>query len=359
MRASAPGLLICALLLPVSAHGQEWRGELFASQHSYAPSGAFAPEASVGGALVQSSPLHRLRLAAGRTVGEEGLAWGGLSLLARPELRVARQALRWELEGTAYGFSGGPETGRGQGALGRTGPGATLDLGGISLEMAALVGVHVMRWQTEAWTRTAPELRGRLGLSPGPGLTAGLSARALQAPEGIHAFTGGEAVWQGGPAGVWARAGRWSGESADVDAGAGAWLRASGGTEVHLGYHLAAPDPLLLDPGRRGWTLSLSHPVGARTAPPHVPLVHSPGMVTFRLDTDEVRGRPYLLGDFTGWQPIPMRREGRSWTVDVEVGAGVHLFVFRTENGQIFLPRSVSARRPDGMGGENGVLVIP
>jgi hypothetical protein len=351
------GLLVCALLLPSSAGAQEWSAELFASQLTHAPYGSFAAEAGVGGALTRSARSNILSLAGGRTLSAGGPSWASLSLHAWPGISGARGGFRWVMDGSAFAFVGDEATGRGEGLLARTGPGGALALGPMSIEAAALYGVNAMRWDEAAWTRTAPELRARLGLSPGAGIVLGVSGRAVQAEEGLYGFAGGEAAWSGEMVGAWARAGQWSGAGFEADAAVGGWLRASTGTELRVMYQQAAPDPLMLDPARRGWTLSLSHPVGAR---PHhrLPPLQPAGAIAFRIGAREVVGQPYLLGDFSGWEPLPMRREGESWVVTLQLDRGIYLYVFRSAAGEVFLPRSVTARRPDGMGGENGVLVV-
>jgi hypothetical protein len=357
-----PKLLpLLALLAAAPAAGQGLSAELFASQVTYAPFGAFASETGLGAALTHASPAHRASLAGGQGLAEGGATWGALSLDARTALvRAAAWTLRLEGEGSAFAFVADGGGGEGQGWVGRAGPVLGFAAGGVSAEAGASMGGSGMRWQEESWSRSAPELRARLGLLPAPALHLGVAGRSVHAAEGVYAFVGGDASWAQGGVGAWARGGRWFGETSETEAAVGAWAPLGRGAQLHLSFQQTAPDPLLLDPPRRGWSLSLVLPLGGSAVPAAaVPLVRSGGGVTFRVSVGEAPGRPFLLGDFTGWEPLAMRREGGFWVVTVQLPRGVYLYAYRTEDGRVFLPASVEARRPDGFGGENGVLVVP
>jgi len=357
------GLFLLSLLGATPAVGQELSAELFASQLTYAPFGTFASETGVGGALTHASPAHRASLAAGQGLAEGGSTWGALSLEARPAIgRADSWSLRLDGEGTAFAFVAGGGGGAGRGWVGRVGPALGFTAGGVSAEVGALLGGSGMRWEEESWSRSAPEVRGRLGLAAAPALTLGIAGRSVHAEEGVYGFAGADAAWARGGLGAWARGGQWFGQSSETEAAAGAWMLLGRTAQLHLSFQHTAPDPLLLDPTRRGWSLSLVVPLGgaaARAAPSAGPLVRGSGVVTFRVPVGEAPGRPYLLGNFTGWQPVAMRREGGFWVASLQLPRGVYLYTFRTEDGRVFLPPSVGARRPDGFGGENGVLVVP
>lgn len=66
-----------------------------------------------------------------------------------------------------------------------------------------------------------------------------------------------------------------------------------------------------------------------------------------------------LLGDFTEWQPVPLRQAGQGrWNVELPIGAGVYHFVFRV-NGELWLPSTAPGRGRDEWGRPTATLVVP
>lgn len=64
-----------------------------------------------------------------------------------------------------------------------------------------------------------------------------------------------------------------------------------------------------------------------------------------------------IAGDFSGWEPVPMRRVGPGvWTVELDLGIGVHRYSLIAD-GTWTLPRGV-AEVDDEFGGKVGVLVV-
>ena len=70
------------------------------------------------------------------------------------------------------------------------------------------------------------------------------------------------------------------------------------------------------------------------------------------------KGRPSIAGDFTGWKPVPMQRDGSRWTFTVKLEPGTYHYAFVGEDGTWFVPESVPGRQDDGMGGHVAVLVV-
>ena len=82
-------------------------------------------------------------------------------------------------------------------------------------------------------------------------------------------------------------------------------------------------------------------------------------MVTVRLPaTDAPAGGVSIAGDFNGWQPAEMQREGGEWIIRLALAPGVYHYAFRSVNGDWFVPPSAPGRRDDGMGGHVAVLVV-
>lgn len=66
-----------------------------------------------------------------------------------------------------------------------------------------------------------------------------------------------------------------------------------------------------------------------------------------------------LLGDFTGWEAVPLREAGAGWwVVELPVDSGEHEYVYRVD-GALRTPPEAERLREDGFGGVNGVLTVP
>jgi hypothetical protein len=89
-----------------------------------------------------------------------------------------------------------------------------------------------------------------------------------------------------------------------------------------------------------------------------VPARTSDGRAAIVLPAREAKGAPAIAGDFTGWKPVPMRREGSHWIWDGALAPGVYHYAFVAPDGTWFVPESVPGRQKDGMGGWTAVLVV-
>lgn len=65
-----------------------------------------------------------------------------------------------------------------------------------------------------------------------------------------------------------------------------------------------------------------------------------------------------LLGDFTGWEPVPMERADGRWRVELRVRPGVHHFGFRVD-GRWHVPEDAPGRVDDEWGRDNATVVVP
>jgi AMP-activated protein kinase-like protein len=65
-----------------------------------------------------------------------------------------------------------------------------------------------------------------------------------------------------------------------------------------------------------------------------------------------------IMGDFTGWEPVPLIRRGRDqWELLLPMAPGIHQINLRIDGGQWIAPPGMPTLR-DGFNGEVGVLVI-
>jgi hypothetical protein len=85
----------------------------------------------------------------------------------------------------------------------------------------------------------------------------------------------------------------------------------------------------------------------------------SAGTVVIRLAQADARGTElWVAGDFNGWMPVPMTREGDNWVLRLALGPGVYRYSFRRGSSDWFVPASDPTRRDDGFGGHVAVLVV-
>lgn len=67
-----------------------------------------------------------------------------------------------------------------------------------------------------------------------------------------------------------------------------------------------------------------------------------------------------IVGTFTGWQRIPMRRIGNSgwWDLKMNLPAGEHRFTYILDGRQRFADPTVPFREYDDFGGENSIISV-
>lgn len=249
--------------------------------------------------------------------------------------------------------------------------GATLELlpflqaerGPLSMELRSGVVQHTDLYAGTASTRRVHDSGVRLGIAPAPGVRLLGEARYVRAPEDGYPFVGATLEAVRGRAAAWLVAGRWLSDSLPTPIyGVGAAWQLGGRWEIHALWQQEARHPLYWNPPRRAWSVGVSRVLGRRSAA--VPLLAAPvrdaeGRITLRIPLAEAPSAPFVLGDFTGWRPVPMQREGEFWSVRLAIEPGVYRYGFQDAEGRWFLPPSVTQRVDDGMGGTSGLLVVP
>lgn len=121
-------------------------------------------------------------------------------------------------------------------------------------------------------------------------------------------------------------------------------------------------DPTYGAQGSFSASLGLSWRLGQRTVSVRPPVAR-PGAwtdagrrVEFRLPAARAR-EVTILGDFTGWEPLPMRHEDGDWAVTVALEPGIHHFGFMVD-GTWFVPEDAPGVAEDDWGRENASIVI-
>jgi len=185
-------------------------------------------------------------------------------------------------------------------------------------------------------------------------------ARWVRASDGLYPFLGGGLRYQGSPVQAWLQTGKWFSSSLD-DASWGAGISVTLTTRLALWSSVRqdAPDPLYWNLPRRSWSVGITRRFNTVGLAPVATTQTEAGGVLIRVNAADVDGASVsVAGDFNGWRPVPMQREGREWVVRLQLAPGVYHYAFRSDRAEWFVPASVPGRRDDGMGGYVAVLVV-
>jgi len=185
-------------------------------------------------------------------------------------------------------------------------------------------------------------------------------ARWVRASEGLYPFLGGGLRYQGSPVQAWLQTGKWFSSSLD-DASWGAGISVTLTTRLALWSSVRqdAPDPLYWNLPRRSWSVGITRRFNTVGLAPVATTQTEAGGVLIRVNAADVDGASVsVAGDFNGWRPVPMQREGREWVARLQLAPGVYHYAFRSDRAEWFVPASVPGRRDDGMGGYVAVLVV-
>ncbi len=122
------------------------------------------------------------------------------------------------------------------------------------------------------------------------------------------------------------------------------------------------PDPLVRsEPGGQGGLVIGRRLVrfGPRGATPVVALQPAPSGVAalFRVE-DVAAQRVEVLGDFSGWDPQAMVRDGRVWVLEIPLATGTYHFGFLVD-GDWFVPEGAPGQVSDDWGQMNATIVVP
>ncbi|GMR12578.1 MAG: hypothetical protein BMS9Abin29_0768 [Gemmatimonadota bacterium] len=122
------------------------------------------------------------------------------------------------------------------------------------------------------------------------------------------------------------------------------------------------PDPLIdTQPGAQGGVVLARSLVTFGPGPSSelVTLEEDPvgAIARFMLDTPGGT-RVQVMGDFSAWEPVEMRKEGQHWVVEIPVESGTHHFGFLVD-GEWFVPETASGRVSDEWGRVNATLLVP
>jgi hypothetical protein len=371
-------LALC--LLPCTASSQDLRASARFGRIAYegAPAGGSASPSVVLG-LGRSGVRDWLGISAAVPLGEEPF-WAVVAGWKRMETRGPAGGL---LDLTGHGFA------QRHSVAGSPLPGGPVppnpldpptvsetDLSGIGAGAELMAGAYATTGALRIEARAGGALqRSRLGdvlqeraLASGDTRLAVLLApftiraetRAWLDGNAAHAYGGGALELARGPLRLWGSAGRWYAGGVDrVSWAAGVSAAIGDAMELQAGGRGNAFDPLYVSSTETSFWTGISLRIGGgRAARAPVPAHYAGGRATIRIAASAAAGVPSIAGDFTGWKPVPMRRDGSRWTYEAALAPGVYHYAFVAEDGSWFVPKSVPGRQDDGMGGHVAVLVV-
>lgn len=390
MSAAARGSVRCAALLatlaivaaPRAAWSQEWRASARVGRVTYegTPAGASAGSSAVLG-LGRTGPRDWFGASAALPLGDDPF-WAVLGGWQRLETR-GRAGLLLDL--TANGFiqrqhatlTGTPAPApsplpfasptpaplrsdpSGQGVGGEVMAGGFAGSARLRIESRAGVAAQRSRLGDVLQQRALPTGDARLSLALAP-LTLQAESRAWLDDSTTHAYVGGTVLYVRGPLQLSGSLGRWAAGGLDRTTwSAGAAAGVGPGVELQVGGRGNAFDPVYRTATRTSFWGGLSLRLGGgRAVAAPVPARARDGRAVITLPARSAKGIPAIAGDFTGWKPVPMQRDGSRWTYTATLAPGVYHYAFVAEDGTWFVPESVPGRQGDGMGGYVAVLVV-
>lgn len=193
--------------------------------------------------------------------------------------------------------------------------------------------------------------------------TARVGVEAAETPDGGYRSAG---LSLEGPAG----SGRWelaftawdTPGGTEAAARLGFRMAVGDGVSLHLWGGRRGPDPLLgIRPAVEGGAgMAWSLPTGGEGASLY--RILGRGRAGRQVVEISIR-RPgasqvRVLGDFTGWEPVPMERSDGTWTVRLRLRPGTYHFGFRVDGGWV-VPEGIPGRVEDEWGRANATLVVP
>jgi hypothetical protein len=220
-------------------------------------------------------------------------------------------------------------------------------------------------WRGHTITQDALRLNRSIvesGLRAGTGERVRVEAegRWVKAPEGVFPFVGASVTVGHRGFEAWAQAGRWLDDDLSEPVwGGGVDVRMTARSHLWTSFRQDASDPLYLNTPRKTWSIGITRRLGGAPSAGLPIRSHPAGAVSLRIAAADAAGDELFVGgDFNGWQPVAMRREGDVWVVTLPLAPGTYHYAFRNSRGAWFVPVSTQGRRDDGMGGYVGVLMV-
>jgi hypothetical protein len=359
--AMCSALLATAVASPSESRAQQWTIDGHLGQSAYQSVAATSGTSNGVVGLRYSGPRTWFYLSAAAPLEAGDPAWSATGVGRRLQAGWSRVTAGLDVGAHVHGYGDPAAFEPGFGGVAEVHPFVGVRTRMAGLEIASGPSFYGSAFAGQVGSRRVHETSARVVASGGSPLELGARARHVAAEEASYRYLEGTALVDLGPARIWGSLGQWfSSALPGVAWTAGTSLELTRSLDVWGSVRRDVSDPLYLNDPRRSWNVGASHRIGARAVTRSVltPAAIPSGRVTIRIPATEARETPWVAGDFTAWEPIPMQRAGESWVVSVALEAGVYHYSFRTAQGEWFVPDSVPGRREDGFGGFVAVLVV-
>lgn len=353
-------LLLAVFPAGVRAQSSGWAVDVAAGRAVHDPVSSSIGTNNLSLGLRYGGSVGWLYLSGGTPFSSEGVHWGAAGLGRRVTAGEGVISAGIDLGAHGYTFSDTEGLVSGSGATLEALPLLLVQRGNALAEIRSGVLRYLSRAADTSLARTAHDSGIRLTLAHEALAVVG-EGRLLRVPEGDFPYAGGAAQFRYGRATVWGSVGRWLDDAIPTLAvGGGASVQVTDRLDVHASWQQEPNDPLYWNAPQRTWSFRLSRSFGTPALPAPILPRSEDGRVTIRIPADaSPSAAPSVVGDFTGWQPVPMIRSGEFWTVSLPVEPGTYYYGFKHADGTWFVPSSLPNQVDDGMGGTSAVLVVP
>ncbi len=196
------------------------------------------------------------------------------------------------------------------------------------------------------------------------------SRLAVMGVVGVHTSRAGDfcrggvqLIAEAGPVTLRADGGRWATPSGGETVGSVSLSIPIGRLEARVSGGRTAPGPLTLVEAGTQTSVLVGFRIASLGGGSDLTTVHElvragrPSWVRIRVDPGDA-DRVEVMGDFGDWVPVPLVRDGSSWSVELPVEPGLHHFGFLVD-GEWWIPEGLQGTVPDEWGRMNATMVVP
>jgi hypothetical protein len=348
-------LLVLHLSCVATASAQQWAADVYAGATRYDAIASLVAAANIAGTLRVDGKRAFGYLSAAAPLDSDAPYWSalGAGIRLRHDIGAGIRA-GLDTGGDAYVYRHASAA-AGRGATTHVLPQLTLVRDAIDIQLRAGRRDHHADGASSRSHRYTYEA-GTLATVRRGTIAAAAEVRVLATSTESYPMAQLQLASSLGAARLWASAGRWFGDDLQQTVwSAGASIDISRG-ELWIGARRDA-DPLYMNPVRTSWNVGYSMKLGRSEAVIAAPVLRD-GMIVVRLPRDR-RAAPSVAGEFSDWQPVPMRADADEWVLEIAAPPGVYRFAFVAADGTWYVPEGYPGRMDDDMGGHVAVVVVP
>ena len=347
-------LLLPLLMGAVPAAAQQWTADVYAGGTQYGALSGIAGATNVAAGLRFISPRISAYVSGAAPVDGDAPLWSALGAAADLRTHVGGGfSIGMNAGADAYGYRY-PDVPAGAGVTLHALPLFSVQRGPFDVQLRGGRRDHHSELAGNALTRRMYEAELR-ATHVTASTFSGVEARTLMADDATYTQAEVQLATAVNAVRLWGSAGRWFGDATATVWGAGAAMDIGGRGELWVSAHRDL-EPLYSAAARTSWNVGYSIRLG-RSAPVLASPVARDGVLVIRLPRDG-SAAPSVAGEFSDWQPLPMRAAGNEWLIEVPAGPGVYRFSFVSTDGRWFVPEGYPGRMDDDMGGHVAVVVV-